>query len=112
MEKQSSPDTVRWSLLKNIWPFLVIIFMIAASWTTTTLQVSQLRVDLTRIQQDYIKADTSLANAIDAEVRLRSSLTDMRNAQVSAIAVDLAAIKVDIAWIKDSLQDRVIMSGG
>jgi hypothetical protein len=101
-------DTVRWSLLKNIWPFIVIIFMLGATWTSTTLQVSQLRSDLMRTQQEYMAADARLASAIEQEVTIRSDLTTVRNQQYVEIKTLLTALSVDILWIKDNLQDKTL----
>jgi uncharacterized protein (DUF3084 family) len=111
VQPQLPNDVVKWSILKNIWPFIVIIFMVAASWTSTTVQVSQLKTDLLNTQMDYIAADARLSVAIENEVRVRSELTTMRNEQYGIIQASLAAIQVDLTWIKDSLQDRVIVGG-
>jgi hypothetical protein len=87
-------DIVRWSLLKNIWPFLVAFFVIAAAWVNVTVEVGNLRRDFNTLQTAYNN------HLIDvAQVRAE------RDQQYLEIQITLTAIQKDILYIRDSLQD-------
>jgi hypothetical protein len=96
-------DNVKWSLLKNIWPFIVIVFLMGGSYASQTYQTNRLREDLTRIEAAYKEADTRLTDAITDEVTTRSSLTETRNKQYLDIQTTLVAIQKDIEYIRVQL---------
>lgn len=86
-------DIVRWSLLKNIWPFLVAFFIICAAWVNVTVEASTLRRDFNTLQASY---NQHLIDVQDVKAERDAQYLESKVA-FAEILKELAFIKVQIA---------------
>jgi peptidoglycan hydrolase CwlO-like protein len=92
-------DTVKWSMLKNIWPFLVAFFIIVSAWAVLTLQVAQLRTD-------FVKLAATYDEHLDYHVEMKAT----RDEQYLEIQVTLTEIQKDIAYLRAEWESRETVS--
>jgi peptidoglycan hydrolase CwlO-like protein len=93
--KGNNGDVVKWSMLKNIWPFLVAFFIIVSAWAVLTLQVAQLRTDFVKLAATY-----------DEHLDYHATMKATRDEQYLQIQITLTSIQKDIAYLRAEWESR------
>jgi hypothetical protein len=96
--RDSNGDVVKWSSLKNIWPFLVSLFVIGSAWAVLTFQVAQLRTDFIKLTTTY-----------DKHLDYHAAMKETRDEQYLQIQVTLAEMQKDIAYLRAEWESRELV---
>jgi hypothetical protein len=89
-------DIVRWSLLKNIWPFLVALFIMGGAWVSNTVEVTNLRKDFNTLNVRY---EQHLVDVVTIKAE--------RDEQYRLSSVAFAEILKELTFIKVQLEQHM-----